>query len=223
MAGHRFYLRLIAAALPLSLLSPVPTLAQEPPGAPPPSVPLPDEPRPPGDAPRKPPHERDNEDDRPDGENKEGKGRKFRAPPDGEGFRENTKKMLENMTPDQRQEFWRNFQRWVRMKPEMKDELLHRDKERRKKIREEMEQVIKEIGIPENDETRRKQFFQRYFKERKAIEEELRKEMDEKRQPQLQELKEKLKAEFSKPASSEEKMPKSSSDQPEVKSKTETL
>lgn len=125
------------------------------------------------------------------------------------------------MTPEQRQEFWKNFQRWVRMKPEVKDELLSRDKERRKKIREEVEQVMKEIGIPESDEARRKQFFQRYFKERKAIEEKLRKEMEEKRQPQLQELKEKLKAEFSKPDTSEEKKPESSPAQPEPK--TETL
>lgn len=121
--------------------------------------------------------------------------------------RENARRNLDKMTPEQRQEFWRNFQKWMQMPPEDKQALVDRSETRRKKVREEIEKDLTEIGIAPGEEEKRKQFMQRYFQERKAIENQLRKEMEERRKPMLEALKNKLKAEFAAEAKPAEPKP----------------
>jgi hypothetical protein len=106
---------------------------------------------------------------------------------------------LEKMTPEQRQEYWRNFQKWMAMQPADKKEMSEREESRRNKIREEINNAIASTGL-ELSEEQKQQFKQRYFEERRAIEEKLRKDYEEKRAPLLKEMLERLKAEFAKPA-----------------------
>ena len=67
------------------------------------------------------------------------------------------------------------------------------------RMRTEIQEVINRSGLT-LDEAQRKQFVERYFEERKIIEERLRKEMEDRRWPLLAAMEEHLKAEFSKPA-----------------------
>ena len=115
--------------------------------------------------------------------------------PDSERF-EHVRKSIDALTPDQRRRFQENLQRWGNMSPEEKKALADRDAFRRKKIAEDIEAAIKEVGL-NLSEQERELFAKRYAEERRSIEEQLRREMDEKREPLLKNVVAKLKAEFS--------------------------
>lgn len=126
------------------------------------------------------------------------------SPEDVEKFK-NVRKALEALTPEQRQRFQENFQRWANLSTEEKKALSDRNAFRRRKMAEDIDAAIKEAGL-NLDPARRELFARRYGEERHLIEDRLRKEMDEKRHPLLREVIAKLKAEFA-PAASPGKPP----------------
>jgi hypothetical protein len=130
----------------------------------------------------------------------------------GQAF-ENVRKAIEALTPEQRQRFQENFQRWMNLSPEEKKALREREDVRRKTIEEEIQAAIQESGL-QLDGERREQFVKRYSDERRTIEEQLHKEMAEKRRPLVKQLVARLRAEFAAqgaPASSSVPLPAPSS------------
>jgi hypothetical protein len=113
---------------------------------------------------------------------------------------ENIRKALEALTPEQRQQFRENFNRWASLAPEEKRALREREELRRQHMTEEIEAALKQLGI-ELDPARRQAFMRRYTEERRKVEEQLRKETEAKRAPMVADLISRLKAEFSSPAS----------------------
>ncbi len=96
---------------------------------------------------------------------------------------------------------WRCVWAVLHLPAEKRQMLLGQEEDRRKKMREQIEQALKDNGIQINDE-KKHQFFHRYFEERRAIEEKLRKDENEHRQTLMREMSEKLKKEFSSSAPS---------------------
>ena len=113
--------------------------------------------------------------------------------PDGAVMRDRAMREIQKLTPEQRSEVWRCVWAVLNLPAEKRQQLLGQDDDRRKKMREQIEQALKDNSIEINDENKRR-FFHRYFE---AIEEELRKEESERRQTLMRELGEKLKKEFS--------------------------
>jgi hypothetical protein len=108
-------------------------------------------------------------------------------------------KNLEKLTPEQRGDFWRAVWAVNFMEPEKRTKIIGESDERRKAMREEVDRVFREVGLPSED-PRRREFFFRYFGGRKDIESQLLKETEERRKVLLKELEDKLKVEFAKPA-----------------------
>ncbi len=102
---------------------------------------------------------------------------------------------IEKLTPEQRSEVWKCVWAVLHLPTEKRQMLLEQDEDRRKKMREQIEQALKDNGIEIKDENKR-QFFRRYFEERRAIEEKLHKDEGERRQALMREMAEKLKKEF---------------------------
>lgn len=117
-----------------------------------------------------------------------------------EAMRDRVQKELEKLTPEQRMEVWRATWALLKMPPEKKKEIMGVDEDRRRRMREEIEQAINENGI-EIGEGRKREFYTRYFQGRREIEMKLIKEGEERRRALMKELGEKLKVEFGKSAS----------------------
>ena len=105
---------------------------------------------------------------------------------------------LFQLSPEERQTFKRNAERWLQMNPEQRNILREREKVRRQQMKSEAEAALRDSGI-RVDPNARDQFESRYLQERKRIERDLRQEVEAKRQQQLNELKERLKTEFQSP------------------------
>ncbi len=102
---------------------------------------------------------------------------------------------LQKLTEEQRKQIWRAVIAVMNLSPEKQAELIGNEEERRKKIKEQIEQVMKEIGVPIADNMKRA-FFREYFEGRRAIEGDILKEMELLRAKKLAELKERLKTKF---------------------------
>jgi hypothetical protein len=111
------------------------------------------------------------------------------------GDEEKTRQALQQLSPEERQRFFRRLKEFADLPPEKKKELFERGEYFRRKMREDVEAAMRQTGLELTEEQKRK-FSERYFEERKAIEEDLRKQMEELRKPRLQALAEKLKQEF---------------------------
>jgi hypothetical protein len=116
--------------------------------------------------------------------------------PEADEARERAMRELQKLSPEKRIELWRTVMAVLNLPPEKRQMILGFDEERRRKAQEEMVRAMEENGL-KLDEEKRKEFFRRYFDERRAIEERLRKEADEKRPEMLRAMRERLKAEFS--------------------------
>lgn len=81
------------------------------------------------------------------------------------------------------------------MSPEERQALILREKNRRDKAAQEIEDAIKKSGL-QLDKDRREVYALRYTQERRKIEEQLRKDMEEKRKPLVSDMVERLKVEF---------------------------
>jgi len=110
-------------------------------------------------------------------------------------MRERAMKELQKLTPEKRAELWRAVWTVMNLPADKRQLLLSMDEEHRKMAREEIERAISASGL-QLDEERKKAFVRRYFEERRAIEESLRKEAEEKRRQLLSAMRERLKQEF---------------------------
>ena len=102
---------------------------------------------------------------------------------------------LYQLSPDERQAFRRNAERWIHMNPEQQKVLREREQVRRQQLQAEAEAAMQQLGL-RLDPNARNQFEARYLQERRRIERELRQEVEAKRQQQLPQLNERLKSEF---------------------------
>ena len=127
--------------------------------------------------------------------------------PESDAMRERAMRELQKLSPEQRADLWKAVWAVINLPPEKRQMVLGMDEERRKFAREEIERAMSDSGI-QLDEEKRKMFVKRYYEERRAIEEKLRKESDEKRRQLLGEMHVRLKKEFetvaAKPAPGEE-------------------
>ena len=99
------------------------------------------------------------------------------------------------MSPEDRQRFQSNVERWRQMPPEERRELREREGWRQQRLKREADAAIRESGLQLEAE-RRQEYERRYMQERKRIEQELRRELREKRERELAPVVERLKKEF---------------------------
>jgi len=105
------------------------------------------------------------------------------------------RKILQDLSPEQREKFMENFQRWQNMTPEERNALRDREIVRRQKILQEIDKSIAESGLQLDKDTR-EMYILRYSQERRKIEEKLQKEIEERRRPMLEDMNNRLKEEF---------------------------
>ncbi len=100
------------------------------------------------------------------------------------------------MSPEDRQRFKSNAERWLRMPPDERRALREQESLRRQRIQREADAAIEKSGLQLEAE-KRELYERRYLQERRRIERELRQELEEKRQRELAPVMENLKKEFS--------------------------
>ena len=116
----------------------------------------------------------------------------FNRPPNAG---DSAQQFFDRLTPEEKARFEENFERWKVMSPEERQALILREKNRRNKAAQEIEDAIKKSGL-QLDKDRREVYALRYTQERRKIEEQLRKDMEEKRKPLVSDMVERLKVEF---------------------------
>ena len=125
------------------------------------------------------------------------------APPRGMGqghgrmegdFRPMRERMSE-LSPEDRQRFEKNAQRWMHMSPEERSMLREHENIRQERVRREAGDALRDSGLT-LDAAKREQFQVRYMQERRKVEQALHKEIEEKRQEQLAPMIARLKKEF---------------------------
>ncbi|MDQ6654251.1 MAG: hypothetical protein M3Y80_00360 [Verrucomicrobiota bacterium] len=102
---------------------------------------------------------------------------------------------LHDMTPQDRQRFQQNMERWRQMPADERSELRERERLRQERIRREAEVALRESGLQLENE-KRQQYELRYMQERRRVEQELRRELQDRRQRELAPVVEQLKREF---------------------------
>ncbi len=105
---------------------------------------------------------------------------------------------LRDMSPEDRQRFQENIERWKQMPPEERREWRTREGWRQERLRREADEALRDSGLQLEAE-RRRQYEQRYINERRRIERALRQELAEKRKRELAPVVEQLKKEFQQP------------------------
>lgn len=111
---------------------------------------------------------------------------------------EKARQAFQQMSPEEKERWMRSFRQFAELPPDKKMELFQRSEFFRKKMREDVEDALKRSNLHLSDEQKKK-FADRYFEERRTLEEELRKQMEELRKPKIDALIEKLTREFAKP------------------------
>jgi hypothetical protein len=99
------------------------------------------------------------------------------------------------LSPEERQTFRRNAERWLQMDAQQRQILREREKVRREQLKNEADAAFRQSGL-RLDPNAREQFESRYLQERRKIERTLRQEVESKRQQELPQLNERLKSEF---------------------------
>ena len=100
-----------------------------------------------------------------------------------------------HLSPEDRQAFRRNAERWVKMNPQQQQVMRERERMRQQQIRNEVDAAIRQSGL-RLDQKGREDFEMRYRQERRQMERALREEFESKRQQELPQLNERLKKEF---------------------------
>lgn len=99
------------------------------------------------------------------------------------------------LSPEERQAFQRNAERWLKMNPEQQKVLREREQVRRTQLKAEAEAAMRQMNL-RLDTNAQGQFEARYMQERRRMERQLRQEAETKRQQELPQLNERLKSEF---------------------------
>lgn len=102
---------------------------------------------------------------------------------------------IENLTPEQRQRFQQNLERWKKLPKVQQDQLRREAKFHRERILQEINEAIEKTGL-KLDEQQRQVFTYRYAQERRTLEEKLRETIEAKRREAISELIWQLSAEF---------------------------
>ena len=100
-----------------------------------------------------------------------------------------------HFSPEERQAFRRNAERWLKMNPQQQQIMRERERVRQQQIRGEVDAAIRQSGL-RLDQRQREEFEVRYRQERRRMERELRQEFESKRAQELPQLNERLKKEF---------------------------
>ena len=108
---------------------------------------------------------------------------------------------LQTLTPEQQQKFRQNLELWKLLPPEKQAELRKTEENRLRAVLKEVNRAIEQSHLKLTQE-QRQLFTDKFAKERRSIEEQLRKEMDEKRQQSVNQLISNLASEFAPPAPS---------------------
>jgi hypothetical protein len=99
------------------------------------------------------------------------------------------------MSPEDRQVFRRNAERWMQMSAAERNLMREREKVHREKVKREAEAALRGAGL-RLDQEKRELFEQRYLQERRKMERALRQEIETKRNQELPVLNDRLKKEF---------------------------
>lgn len=102
---------------------------------------------------------------------------------------------IRQLSPQDRQIFQRNAERWLRMNPQQQNALRDRERVLQEQRRREAETFLRDSGM-RLENNAREQFEQRYFQERIRMERALRQEAEARRQQELPQLRERLRNEF---------------------------
>jgi hypothetical protein len=103
------------------------------------------------------------------------------------------------VSPEDRQVFRRNAERWLKMDAQQRQVLRDRERDRQQQIRSEVDAAIRQSGL-RLDQNGRAEFEIRYRQERRRLERELRQEFESKRQQELPQLNDRLRKEFQSPS-----------------------
>ena len=99
------------------------------------------------------------------------------------------------VSPEDRQRFNQNAQRWMQMSAQERTIMRERENLRRERIKREAETALRESGL-KLDAEKRAQFESRYMQERTRIEHTMRQELEAKRKQEVPVLVDRLKKEF---------------------------
>ncbi len=113
----------------------------------------------------------------------------------GPGERRGPSERFFQLSPEERQAFRKNAERWLRMNPEQQKLLRERYNLHRQQLKNEAEAALRQSGL-RLDQSAHDQFEARYLQERRKIERELREQFETKRDQELPQLNERLKKEF---------------------------
>ncbi len=113
----------------------------------------------------------------------------------GESPEERFKRKLDKLSPEDRERFKQNWERWKKMGEKERDELRERADQEQERIRRTIDDAIARAGLT-LDKDQREVFALRYRQERRKIEEDLRREFEKVRSVRIDRALEKLKAEF---------------------------
>ncbi len=102
---------------------------------------------------------------------------------------------LRDMTPQDRQRFQQNIERWRQLPANERSDLRERERLHQERIRREAEAAMRDSGLQLENE-KRQQYELRYMQERRRVEQELRRDLQDRRQRELAPLVEQLKREF---------------------------
>jgi hypothetical protein len=116
--------------------------------------------------------------------------------------REALQERIKQVPPERREHLLRNMERWEKLPPEEQAQMRRAFEERRRRMVQEAERAMRELGIDPQG-PRREAFLGRYAEERRALEDDLRRRMEEDRAARLPKLLEKLRAEFAPDAAGE--------------------
>ena len=105
---------------------------------------------------------------------------------------------LRDMSPQERQKFQQNIERWRKLSPEEQRDLRILEAVRQVRIKREAEAALRASGL-QLEADKRQQYEQRYLQERRRVEQSLRQELQERRQRELAPVVEQLRREFAPP------------------------
>ncbi len=111
------------------------------------------------------------------------------------------------MSPQERQKFQQNIERWRKLSPEEQRDLRILEAVRQVRIKREAEAALRASGL-QLEADKRQQYEQRYLQERRRVEQSLRQELQERRQRELAPVVEQLRREFAPPPASQPAPPK---------------
>lgn len=103
--------------------------------------------------------------------------------------------IFENVTPEERQKFKENLERWRKLSPEKRAELREKEEARRQHMLEEINEAIDQSGLC-LDRDQLQMYALRYVQERRKVEEQLHRDMDQRRKVLLEQMHQRLMAEF---------------------------